>query len=131
MSDQNRILIVDDEPNIRRLVRLRLATLGVETVEARDGQDAWEMLPATRPVLVILDIMMPKLDGISFLRRLRESAEWKALPVIMLTAVREQADQKRAQELGALAVLQKPFKTEELVEIVRKHVPTRPPPAPS
>lgn len=121
-ASKPRVLIVDDEPNIRRLVRLKLATIGVEVVEARDGLDAWEQLPALRPGLVILDIMMPKLDGISFLRRLRESVQWKNLPVVMLTAVREEADQKRALELGALAVLQKPFQSGDLVALVRRHV---------
>jgi DNA-binding response OmpR family regulator len=117
-----RVLIVDDEPHIRRLVQLKLGRLGLEVIEARDGLDAWNQLAAARPSLVILDIMMPKLDGLSFLRKVRESEEWRALPVIMLTAVREEADRKRALELGALAVLQKPFVTDELVEIVKAHV---------
>ncbi len=117
-----RVLIVDDEPHIRRLVQLRLGRLGIEVIEATDGLDAWEKLAATRPVLVILDIMMPKLDGISFLRRVRESMEWRDLPVVILTAVRSEGDRQRALELGALAVLQKPFVAEELVALAKKHV---------
>jgi DNA-binding response OmpR family regulator len=117
-----RVLIVDDEPNIRRLLRLKFAQRGIETIEARDGLDAWEQLPAARPDLVVLDIMMPKLDGISFLRKLRESKEWRDLPVIMLTAVRDENDRKRAIELGAIEVVSKPFVVGGLVELAEKHL---------
>jgi CheY-like chemotaxis protein len=117
-----RVLIVDDEPNIRRLVRLRLAQGGIDVVEAKDGLDAWEMLPTLRPALVMLDIMMPKLDGIAFLRRVRESPEWKDLPVIMLTAVRDEKERQRALALGAIAVVSKPFVIADLAELVRKHM---------
>src|SRR5438105_11258184 len=115
------VLIVDDEPNIRKLVRLRLAQSGIEVLEARDGEDAWEQLAAERPALLILDIMMPKLDGIAFLRRVRESEEWRDLPVIMLTAVRDERERQLALSLGAIAVVSKPFIVQDLVQLVEKH----------
>ena len=121
------VLVVDDEPHIRKIIKLKLAPLGIETVEARDGLEAWEKLSSVRPALVILDIMMPKLDGISFLKRARETEEWKRLPVIIVSAVRDEEERNRALSLGALDVLWKPFSISDLVAKVRRCIEAPPP----
>jgi DNA-binding response OmpR family regulator len=118
-----RVLVIDDEPSIRKIIRLKLTQNGYDPVEARDGEDAWEKLDTVKPAMLILDIMMPKLDGIALLRRIRDSERWRGLPVIVLTAVRDVGDQQGAQALGAVAVLQKPFVFAEILEVVRKHAP--------
>ncbi len=117
------VLIVDDEPSIRRILHIKLTQSGIDPIEARDGEDAWTILPQVRPALVLLDIMMPKLDGLAFLRRVRESEEWRGLPVVVITAVRDIADHEGANALGAAAIIQKPFLISDVIETVRKFVP--------
>jgi two-component system chemotaxis response regulator CheY len=126
------ILVVDDSNNVRQLVEFALKSKGYTVVTARDGQEALEILEygvsAGRPQsgqsramqfdLVILDIKMPRLDGLSLLKVMREQAEWASLPILMLTAERQDADRDRALVLGATDYIVKPFKSTELLERV-------------
>src|SRR6266511_5543347 len=81
-----RILAVDDEERVVRLLQIRLGAMGYEVVPAYDGEAALRLVAESRPDLVLLDVMMPKLDGFEVLRRLKEDPEAAQIPVIMLTA---------------------------------------------
>ena len=111
-----KILIVDDEPDILLLLRLNLEAEGYDVVMAADGEKALERIAADHPELVVLDVMMPVLDGFGMLERKRESGD--ATPVVMLSAKSEQADIDRATQLGAVEFVSKPFDLDRLVALI-------------
>ncbi len=115
-SKKNRILVVDDERGLVRLIRLNLEHDGFEVVEANNGAQAMDRLRATLPDLVLLDVMMPDLDGFEVLRMIREVG---STPVIMLTAKGEENDKVRGLELGADDYVTKPFSPRELTSRIR------------
>jgi DNA-binding response OmpR family regulator len=115
-SKRRRILVVDDEPRIIHFIRLNLEHDGFEVFEANSGPEALEQLRDQLPDLVLLDIMMPDLDGFETLRLIREISN---VPVIMLTAKGEEEDKVRGLELGADDYVTKPFSPNELVSRVR------------
>lgn len=106
------ILVVDDEPRIVRLVRMNLEAEGARVIEAANGLEALKQVREALPNAVILDVMMPELDGWEILKMLREVSE---VPVIMLTVCAEEDDRVRGLELGADDYLGKPFSPRELV----------------
>lgn len=110
------ILVVDDEPSIREIVGLYLEQAGFHVRLAGDGPTALQALTAALPDLVILDVMLPGVDGLEITRRLRSEG---ATPVILLTARREEADRIEGLELGADDYVVKPFSPQELVSRVR------------
>jgi len=110
------ILVVDDEPNIREIVGLYLERAGFQVRLAGDGPTALQALTASLPDLVILDVMLPGVDGLEITRRLRSEG---ATPIILLTARREEADRIEGLELGADDYVVKPFSPQELVSRVR------------
>jgi len=110
------ILIVDDDPIIRKFVRANLEARDYETIMAVDGADALQMVEKELPDLVILDIMMPNIDGFEVCRRLRE---WSQVPIIMLSARGNLSDKVRCLDLGADDYLTKPFGVDELIARVR------------
>ena len=112
-----KILIVDDEPRIRDLIREHLQYAGFTCEEAGDGTAALSVLSQGGIDLVILDIMMPKMDGMEVLRRLRQQG--KSIPVLMLTARGEVEDKVLGLDSGANDYLTKPFATEELLARIR------------
>jgi len=116
------ILIVDDAASIRATVSIALKGAGYEVIEAVDGNDALAKLNGTRVNLVISDVNMPGMDGITLLKRLREGAATRFLPVIMLTT--EGSDDKKSQgrEAGAKAWIIKPFDPHKLLDAVSKLV---------
>ena len=87
-----RILIAEDEPNIREVLRMQLELNGFEVFEARDGVEALELAERVRPDVMLLDVMMPRMDGYEALRRLRASYSTRHIPVIMLTAKNARED---------------------------------------
>ncbi|MGA2546700.1 MAG: response regulator transcription factor [Rectinemataceae bacterium] len=110
------VLIVDDDANLRELVRYVLKKDGLETAEAADGRVALEILASERADCVVLDIMMPRLDGWDLCRRVKR--EWD-IPVLMLSAKGQAEDKVRGLDLGADDYLAKPFDTDELRARVR------------
>src|SRR3954462_9402921 len=113
-----RFLVVDDEPSIRLLCRVNLAAAGMEVLEAGDGRKAIEVARTADPDLVLLDVMMPGIDGWGVAGRLAEDEQTRDLPVIFLTARAERADRQRGYELGGGAYLLKPFDPVTLAETV-------------
>ncbi|HOE34786.1 MAG: response regulator transcription factor [Chloroflexi bacterium] len=115
-SKKNRILVVDDEKGLVKLIRLNLEHDGFEVFEANNGAQAMDRLRAVLPDLVLLDVMMPDLDGFQVLRMIREVGN---TPVIMLTAKGEENDKVRGLELGADDYVTKPFSPRELTSRIR------------
>jgi diguanylate cyclase (GGDEF)-like protein len=119
MSADAKILVVDDEPHIRRILQFLLQQEGFEVVLAENGEEALAYLGQEMPDLVLLDVMMPRMDGYSVLQEIRKSYETRNLPVVMLTAKGESAEKVRGLKGGANDYLTKPFNQEEL--LLRMH----------
>ena len=119
MRTPPRILVVDDNPTNVEILRVRLAAQGYEVVTAADGEAALAQARALDPDLVLLDIMMPKLDGIAVLKELKQDARLKFVPVIMVTAKADPRDMVAGLEAGGDDYLTKPFEQAALVARVR------------
>ncbi|MGH3440747.1 MAG: response regulator transcription factor [Nitriliruptorales bacterium] len=118
------ILVVDDDPGIRQLLEVTLE--GHEVTFAKDGVEALELLPTHKVDVVVLDVMMPRLDGIETLRRIRVDSKNQELPVILLSAKVNEDDHLRGYQAGADAYVTKPFDPEYLervIEEVRRRSP--------
>jgi len=113
------ILVADDEEDLRELVTYRLSRSGYQVIGAGDGQEALELATERTPDLMVLDVMMPKLDGYELTRRVRAEAALQSIPVILLTARSQESDIDRGFEVGADDYLKKPFNPDELVARVR------------
>ena len=120
------VLVVDDEPSVRDVVVRYLRQAGYRTLEAGDGNDARDLLELEMPSLIVLDLMLPGMDGLSLCRWIRERSE---LPVIMITALGEETDRLTGLELGADDYLTKPFSPRELVARVKAVLRRSSPPA--
>lgn len=119
MSDARRILAVDDEPHILKLVAFSLRSGGFEVLEASDGLSAIELARAEKPDLILLDVMMPALDGYEACTRLKADPATTDIPVVMLTAKTQLAEQSTGLECGAVAYICKPFTPKDLVAQVQ------------
>ena len=115
--DKERILVVDDEPNIVHLARLYLERNGYQVLAVGDGQQALDTIITEKPDLVVLDVMLPSVDGFEVCRRLR--AKGNQVPIIMVTARDDDIDKILGLELGADDYLTKPFNPRELVARVK------------
>ena len=114
------VLIVDDSMSIRQLVKATLLTKGYTVVDACDGVDALKKLGSQRVNLVISDVNMPNMDGITFLKALKSKPEHKFTPVVMLTTESQEAKKKEGQSAGARAWIVKPFQPTQLLAAVEK-----------
>jgi DNA-binding response OmpR family regulator len=115
-----RILAVDDEPHILKLVAFSLKSGGYDVLEAADGLSAISIAQAEQPDLILLDVMMPALDGYEACRRLKDDPVTAEIPVIMLTAKTQEAEQKTGRDAGAVDYINKPFTPKDLVAQVRE-----------
>lgn len=116
----SRILIADDDPLLRALLQHRLAADGHDVIALEDGGDVLRSVAAHKPDLIVLDAMMPVVDGFEILRRLKGPPAPDPTPVIMLTALKRDADIVGALELGAADYLVKPFIPDELSQRIRR-----------
>ena len=110
-----RILAVDDEPHILKLVSFSLRAKGFDVLEATDGLSAIEIAEAEQPDLILMDVMMPALDGYEACRRIKANPKTAHIPVVMLTAKTQVAEQKTGLDAGALDYVCKPFTPKDLV----------------
>jgi DNA-binding response OmpR family regulator len=117
-----RVLIVDDEKLILISTRIVLESVGYKIITAASGEEALASAGAEKPDLILLDIMMPGIDGWETLSRLKENPDTKAIPVIIFTAREHSRGRQLAREMGAADYFQKPFEPDELISIVREHV---------
>ena len=115
-----KILAVDDERHIVRLVEVNLARAGYLVVTAFDGREALQKVESEKPDLVVLDVMMPFMDGFEVLRNLKANPETAEIPVIMLTAKAQDADVFRGWQSGVDCYLTKPFNPMELLTFVKR-----------
>ena len=115
--EKKKILIADDEVVIRRLVRMSLGKDYI-ILEASDGEEAVNIARAERPDLVLMDIMMPRLDGIGACNVIKSDSSTRGIPVIMVTARGDRLDQQYARDMGADGYITKPFSATELLETV-------------
>ncbi|HYS32441.1 MAG TPA: response regulator [Streptosporangiaceae bacterium] len=115
-----KILIAEDSATIRRLVAARLAADGYDVVEAADGEEALDLARSNHPDLLILDKVMPKLDGFEVVRALREDPATRQVPIVMLTAQTSEEDVLGGLGLGVEEYMPKPFSPRELSARVRR-----------
>ncbi|HET6370211.1 MAG TPA: response regulator [Nitrospiria bacterium] len=111
-----RVLVVDDEPFIRELVKVKLGFCGIETIEGSNGFEGLEQAEREKPDLILLDVMMPKMDGFETCQRLKENPQTRDIPVIMLSARGERTAQEKGERLGIIDYLTKPFSPQALAE---------------
>ena len=112
------ILVVDDSASIRQVVSITLKSAGYSVIEAVDGKDALTKLYGQKVNLVISDVNMPNMDGISFVKEMKQKANYKFTPVIMLTTEGSDEKKKEGQAAGAKAWVVKPFKPEQMLQAV-------------
>jgi two-component system alkaline phosphatase synthesis response regulator PhoP/two-component system response regulator VicR len=115
-----KILAVDDEKHIVRRVQVNLERQGYEVITASDGKEALQKVEDERPDLVVLDVMMPYMDGFEVLQNLRRNPSTREIPVIMLTAKAQDADVFQGWQSGVDCYLTKPFNPMELIAFVKR-----------
>jgi two-component system alkaline phosphatase synthesis response regulator PhoP/two-component system response regulator VicR len=118
MAGGKRILVTDDDPVILRLLQVNLELEGYDVLLAHHGEEAYELAVAETPDLVILDIMMPRMDGYETVEKLKATDKTKDIPVVFLSAKAQQSDIEKGQEYGVADYLTKPFDPTELIEVV-------------
>jgi len=115
-----RALVVDDSQVIRELIAVNLELEGFEVTTAEDGESALRLAGELLPDVITLDVMMPRLNGLEAVRRLRLDPRTAAIPVVMVTGRAQSADLERGQAVGVEAYVTKPFEPAELVEVVTR-----------
>ena len=113
-------MIVDDSGSFRTVVKLALQKAGYQTVEAVDGKDAVGKLDGRKLNLIVCDVNMPNMDGLSFLKHLKTTGSYKFTPVIMLTTESQDAKKAEGRAAGARAWITKPFQPSQLVDAVNR-----------
>ena len=114
------VMVVDDSASIRMVVGIALRSAGYDVVEAKDGQDALNKLTGQKINLIISDVNMPIMDGITFVKSVKQLANYKFTPIIMLTTESDESKKREGQAAGAKAWVVKPFKPEQMLGAVQK-----------
>jgi len=115
-----KVLVVDDAITMRQLVAATLKSAGYEVADAKDGLDALKKLEGARFNLIVSDVNMPNMDGITFLKEVKKSMKHKFTPVIMLTTESQASIKEEGRKAGAKAWIVKPFKPNDLLAVVKK-----------
>jgi DNA-binding response OmpR family regulator len=115
MSKPPSVLIVDDEPNIVLSLQFLMKKTGFEVRTAKDGEEAMAEISRAAPDLVLLDVMMPKIDGFSICKQIRANPEWQDMRIIMLTARGRDVEREKGLALGADDYITKPFSTKDAI----------------
>jgi len=116
----HRVLIVDDEPNIVLALRLLMRKEGYEIRAVADGEEALAAVREFRPDLILLDVMLPKVDGYEVCRRIRADPELRGTTIIMLTAKGREVEREKGLALGADLYVTKPFSTRDVIQTIRE-----------
>lgn len=114
------IMVVDDSASIRMVVGIALRGAGYDVIEARDGADAVAKLTGQKVHLIISDVNMPNMDGISFVKAVKQMPSYRFTPIIMLTTESDESKKREGQAAGAKAWVVKPFKPEQMLAAVQK-----------
>ena len=121
--NKKKILIIDDEPTILLVSRRRLEANNYEVITASSGKEGIEKAFTFKPNLILLDLVMPELDGFEVCKRLKVSKETKEIPIIIFTASSGEEDfSQKAAELGTAGYLEKPFESDDLLSIIEKNI---------
>ena len=123
---KSRVLVVDDDPRLLQIVAMYLAIEGYEVITAHNGEDGLAEISTKRPDLVILDVMMPGMDGMEACRRIRGNPDTADIPVLMFSALSGDDDIERARTAGATNMISKPFNLVGLGTVVRSFFPRNP-----
>ncbi len=123
MAEKSKILLVDDEPDIIETVAKRLESQGYEVLIARDGEEALAKARREKPDLIILDLMLPKMDGYKVCSFLKNDSRSAKIPILILTARIQENEEKLAYECGANAYVTKPFESAELLAKIKNMLP--------
>jgi len=118
-------LIVDDSASMRQLVAFTIQDAGYDVLLAENGKDALEKMSHAKVDMVITDLNMPEMDGITFIRELRGKADYKFIPVVMLTTESQEAKKQEGRAAGASGWIVKPFSPSQLMDVVKKFVKER------
>ena len=118
MASLGRVLVVDDDDVIRQLISVNLELEGFDVTTAVDGQDCLDKVKSVDPVVITLDIMMPRMDGWEAASQLRADPETAGIKVVLLSARAQEADLQRGDRIGVDAYLTKPFDPDELIETI-------------
>ncbi|MBN1867743.1 response regulator [Candidatus Sumerlaeota bacterium] len=116
------ILVADDEEDIKEILKMYLEGCGFDVVTAFDGLDAAQKAKECHPALILMDIMMPVMDGIEVTKMLKASGTTREIPVVMLTAAAQSAMVQKAMEAGATAYISKPFEPDQVREVIEKTI---------
>ena len=117
---KKKILVVEDEAELTGAIQIRLEQAGYEVLIAYDGQQALEKARGENPDLIVLDLMLPKIDGYKVCRMLKFDEKYKKIPIVMLTARAQEKDESLGYEVGADAFITKPFKYQALLSKIRE-----------
>jgi len=118
-------LIVDDSASMRQLIAFTIKDAGHEVLLAENGRDALEKMSRAKVDMVITDLNMPEMDGIAFIRELRGKADYKFVPIVMLTTESQEAKKQEGRAAGASGWIVKPFSPAQLMDVVKKFVKER------
>ena len=129
MTHQASILIVDDEPNILLSLQFVMKKAGYEVRTATDGEQALGEMTRAKPDLVLLDVMMPRLDGFTVCQKIKATPEWRDVRIIMLTARGREVEREKGLALGADDYITKPFSTKDAIDRVAAALAKPAPPA--
>ncbi len=117
---KKKILIIDDEPTFVKMISARLSANGYEVVTASDGEAGLRLIEVEKPNLIVLDVMMPMMDGYTFIRELKGTREENPIPVIVLTAKERMEDLFKVE--GVDDYMLKPYEPSELLQKIKKHI---------
>lgn len=115
-----RILVIDDEEKIRKVLTIHLTAEGYEVVTATNGFEALRDMEKINPDIIITDIVMPKVSGLEFTQALKNKADTRGIPIIVISAFSDKETVETARKLGAVKFLAKPFETKNLIETIKK-----------
>ena len=120
MGEKKRILVVEDETQLLEMIKIRLEANDFEVMTANDGQEALNKAREQNPDLIILDLMLPKIDGYKVCGLLKSDSRYNKIPIIIFTALAQTSDKELGMELGADAYIMKPFKSEVLLSKIKE-----------
>ncbi len=117
------IMTADDSASVRQMIAFTLTEAGYDVVEACDGRDALSKIDSKKVDMLITDLNMPHLDGIGLIKEVRKKAQYKFIPIIMLTTESQQEKKLEGKSAGASGWIVKPFKPEQLISVIKKVLP--------
>ena len=118
-SGKKKVLVVDDDPSVRYSVK-RVLGDSYTVIEANNGKEAVDLAQRRKPTIILMDMMMPEKDGLTACAEIKANEATKAIPVVMLTGTGYELNKKLAESIGASGYITKPFKPQELLEIISK-----------